>query len=251
MLGNTGYEGRFDFPARAEPPAIAYILASVPRSGSTFVSHLLWETGCLGAPLEYLNFEPGGPYGFASRSPEQQRQLWKSVVRRRTSPNGVFGAKLFPMQLQALEEGNPELLADAFATLLDGGKTRVVWLGRRDPVAHAISYARASLSGIWRKEQEGEGGTGVQFSVEAVDRAQRQLAAMQRAWDEMFEALAIRPLRLWYEDVVAEPDAAVAAVADVLGVHLDPAARVAVPAIERQSGDQAEWRRLYAEARAG
>lgn len=41
----TGYEEKFDFPYRSQPPERTYILASVPRSGSTYVSHLLWRTG--------------------------------------------------------------------------------------------------------------------------------------------------------------------------------------------------------------
>ncbi len=38
----TGYETQFDFPSREAPPELIYLLASVPRSGSTYVSHLLW-----------------------------------------------------------------------------------------------------------------------------------------------------------------------------------------------------------------
>ena len=81
---DTGYEGKFDFPARGQGPEQTYLLASVPRAGSTHFSHVLWRTGCLGAPLEYLNFLPLGPYGFAAKSPELQLQLWRSVLRRRT-----------------------------------------------------------------------------------------------------------------------------------------------------------------------
>src|ERR1700742_4128747 len=106
MLGEleTGYEGKFDFPGRTAPPDCVYLLATVPRTGSSYLSHLLWQTGCLGAPLEYLNFDPVGPYHFAANSPDQQQQLWRSVVQRRTSPNGMFGVKCFPSQLEALHE---------------------------------------------------------------------------------------------------------------------------------------------------
>src|SRR5437762_273022 len=152
----TGYEGKYDFPARADAPGLVYMLASVPRTGSTWLSHLLWQTGCLGAPLEYLNYEPAGPYGFANRSASQQQWLWRSALRRRTSPNGVFGLKCFPVQLQQLQETNPELLNEVLASVLSVQHPPcVVWLSRRDRVGHAISLARATLSGVWRKEQEG------------------------------------------------------------------------------------------------
>ena len=57
-------------PYRADSPEHAYLLATVPRTGSSFVSHLLWRSGCLGAPLEYLNFVATGPARLAIDSPE-------------------------------------------------------------------------------------------------------------------------------------------------------------------------------------
>ena len=121
---DTGYEGKFDFASRLERPELTYLLATVPRAGSTHFSHLLWRIGCLGAPLEYLNFEPAGPYGFAANSPELQRRLWRSVLRRRCSPNGVFGLKAFPPQLERLRERNPQLLEEVLATILPRGRQR-------------------------------------------------------------------------------------------------------------------------------
>src|SRR3954452_25422318 len=164
----TGYEGKFDFAARQQPPDLAYLLASVPRAGSTYFSHLLWGTGCLGAPLEYLNFEPAGPYGFAASSTELQRQLWRSVLRRRCSPNGAFGLKAFPPQLDQLQRKNPLLLDEVLATILPHDcPRRIVYLRRRDRLAQPVSYARATLSGVWRKEQESGPARAIDYSEEA------------------------------------------------------------------------------------
>lgn len=250
---DTGYEGKFDFPPRSGPPETAYMLATVPRTGSTFVSHLLWRTGCLGAPLEYLNFDPNGHYFFASSSPSTQQQLWRSVLRRRTSPNGVFGLKCFPTQLQLLEETNPPLLSEVLSTVLTGRRpARIIHLARRDRTAHAISLARAMLSGIWRAEQESEGGVDVDYSERAVERAIGMIDAQGAAWEEMFRELRVEPLRLLYEDVLADSEAAVSQVADYLGVQLDPGARVQVPEIRKQkAGDSADWASRYAQSRSG
>ena len=242
----TGYEREFDFPARPQGPQIAWLLATVPRSGSTYLSHVLWRTGCLGAPLEYLNFEPAGPYGFAANSPERQTEIWRHVLTHRTSPNGVFGLKGFPQQFQQLQEYNFELLKDALRTLAPGNASRVVQLKRRDRTAHSISYARALLSGVWRKEQEGEGGAEPEYSAVAVERAARLLDIQEDAWRQMFSDLRINPLNLWYEDVVADPDAACRAVAEYLDVELDPASNVEVPQVERQSrSGREEWMRRH------
>ncbi|HYD25784.1 MAG TPA: Stf0 family sulfotransferase [Croceibacterium sp.] len=232
----TGYEAEFDFPLREPAPERPYLFASVPRSGSTFVSHLLWATGCLGAPLEYLNFEPAGPYGQAHGSPEAQSAIWRSVLQRRTSPNGVFGLKAFPMQLEWLNEANPMLVGQVMRTLFPRGRPlRMVQLRRRDATAHAISYARALLSGIWRKEQEPANRPEPAYSSAAVEHGARLIAEQEAAWAAMCRDLRVDPLVIWYEDALAEPERTIASVAAYLGVALDPAAAIAVPAIERQS----------------
>ena len=248
LASETGYEGKFDFAPRAGQPAVTYLLATVPRTGSTLLSHALWASGCLGAPLEYLNFVSDGPYGFASGSPEAQQRLWESVIRRRCSPNGVFGLKAFPSQLEELRERNLALLSAALRVLLPGnGASKVVELRRRDRTAHAISYARAILSGVWRKEQEHGDAAEPEYSEAAVANAARLIEQQEGAWQAMYRDLALEPLVLWYEDVVADPDAATRAVAEFLGIELDPAARVEVPEIERQAQAGArEWAEQHA-----
>ena len=241
---DTGMEGKFDFPRRAAPPAIIYMLASVPRSGSSHLSHLLWASGCLGAPLEYLNYD--GPYAFAAHSPELQHGLWRSALQRRTSPNGVFGFKCFPSQLQALDETNRALLGEVMTAVMAGRSPRIVHLARRDRVAHMVSYARAMLTGISRKEEEGDGVV-VPYSEAALATAGHWIDSLSDAWEQMFRDLAVEPLRLWHEDVVADPGETVRKVADYLGVAIDPGAAVAVPAVLKQAeGDSRAWRERFA-----
>jgi trehalose 2-sulfotransferase len=245
----TGYEERFDFPVRGAVPERPWLLASVPRSGSTFVSHLLWASGCLGAPLEYLNFAPSGPFGFASESPTGQAELWRDVLRRRTAPNGVFGLKAFPLQLQELHRHNPALMAEVMGLMFPSReRARVVELRRRDRTAHAISYARATLSGIWRREQESKDRDEPSYSAQAMAQAEQLIALQEAVWQAMYRDLRIEPLTIWYEDVLSEPEAAVHAVASHLGVTVDPAAAVTVPTVERQSQAGA---RDWAERHAG
>ncbi len=238
---DTGYEEKFDFPLREGPPPRPYLLASVPRSGSTYVSHLLWRTGCLGAPLEYLNFEATGPYGFANDAPAKQHELWHAVLRRRTSPNGLFGLKAFPVQLEEIHRQNPRLMTEVIRLMLGkAAGSKVVQLRRRDRTAHAISMARAMLSGIWRKEQEAGDRPEPEYSELAVTRTAVLIEQQERGWSEMYRDLGILPLVVFYEDVLADPQGFVAAVAGYLGVELDPAAAIDVPEIERQSQKGAE-----------
>lgn len=244
----TGYEERYDFPYRADPPPHPYMIATVPRTGSSHFSHLLWRTGCLGAPLEYLNFLPTGPARLAISDPQQQTAMWRSLLHLRTSPNGVFGVKCFSLQLRELQQRNPALLREVFSMiLLRGAATRVVVLRRRDRIAHAISYARSALSGIWRKEQEAAGAATVDYSPDAVEQARAYIEQQEADWDLLLKELSIEPLTLWYEDVVEEPGESVTRFADFIGVTLDPAASVAIPMVEKQAEeDSRRWRERYA-----
>lgn len=245
----TGYEERYDFPYHTDPPLHPYMIATVPRSGSSYFSHLLWRTGCLGAPLEYLNFLPTGPARLAISDPQRQTALWRSLLHLRTSPNGVFGVKCFSLQLRELQLRNPGLLREVFGTMLmRGPATRVVALKRRDRVAHAISYARSALSGIWRKEQEAASGATVDYSPEAVEQAKVMIEQHEADWDMLLKELSIEPMILWYEDVVEEPDQAVTCVAEFIGVQLDPAASVTIPMVEKQAEDDSRrWRERYSD----
>lgn len=247
---DTGYEGKFDFPAGGpRGPERPYLLAAIPRTGSTWLSHLLWRTGCLGAPLEYLNFEPSGPFGFAANAPDAQARLWRSLLFRRTSPNGVFGLKAFPMQLEALVEANPPLLNAVLGTVLPRGRDRkILYLRRRDRAAHVVSYARALTSGVWRQEQEETLGAGADYSEEAVTTAERFIDLQERIWEKMFADLKVDPLPLFYEDVVGDPEAVVAGTAQWLGVAIDPDASIEVPEVRKQSeSDAVLWAGRYAE----
>ena len=182
-----------------------------------------------------------------SGSPDLQRRLWRSVLRRRCSPNGVFGLKAFPQQLEQLRRRNLPLLEEVFATILPQGRPRrIIYLRRRDRLAQTASYARASLSGIWRKEQESADAPRIEYSKEALEAAERGIAFQEAAWEQMFAELRIEPLLVWHEDVLADSAGAAEAVANYLEVLVQPQATVDVPPIEKQSeGNSREWVERY------
>lgn len=247
----TGHEARFDFPhTHLSAPRTPYLLASTPRAGSSLLSHRLWATGGLGAPLEYLNFAPLGPQGDGANEPTRQMRYWQNALVTRTSPNGVFGVKTFPLQMEELNRDNPALLRAVFQTLFaQKERSRIVFLKRRDRVAHAISYARAMQTGLWRREQELAADDRLpqpEYSGRMVEQAARLLQAQERAWDGMIADLRLRPLVVWHEDVLENPEQTVTAIAQYLGVTLRADMACDVPTIERQAQDNADaWRAAY------
>ena len=155
------------------------------------------------------------------------------------------------MQLDQLQRSNPPLLSEVLATVLPADKPRrIIYLRRRDRLAQVVSYARASLSGVWNKAQESRNLAPLVYSQDALDAAERGIALQESVWARMFKDLRITPLELWHEDILGDPDRASRKVADYLGVTVRPEARVEIPAIEKQSvNDAGEWIARYAESR--
>jgi LPS sulfotransferase NodH len=178
--------------------------------------------------------------------------LWHSVLRRRCSPNGVFGLKAFPQQMDELEDKNPQLLEEVLGLFLSRQRPRhVIYLRRRDRVAQAVSYARADLSGVWHRKQESAASAKIEYSQQALESAERGIELLEGVWARMFQDLQIEPLNLWHEDVLANPSEASRRVADYLGARIDPAAAVDVPEVLKQSeGDSPKWIERYASSRS-
>lgn len=245
----TGYEPAFDFPAQPQGPRLAYLLAAVPRAGSTWLSHQLWASGCLGAPLEYLNFKPGGLYGHAADLPHEQARLWRHALATRTSPNGVFGLKSFPGQLHHVQQFNPALWRRRCASCSAQVLPERWWncaaaTGRRTrcpmPARCSAAFGAPSRNGR-------EGRNPPSRPRQWAGRG-RMLDQQHEGWQAMNRDLDIVPLVLWFEDALADPAGAVVLVADYLGVPLDLAARVEVPAIMQQAQEGAlDWVRRLGE----
>ncbi len=136
------YEDQFseekDFPIVSKPSKVL-IIASTARSGSHMLGHALYETNKFGFPLEYAQ---------AKNLEEWKRRLgcddiigvMKELMRRRTSPNGVFGIKIHYSHLEQFGgfENLVKLFPDAYYILLN----------REDVLEQAVSLSIASQTGV-------------------------------------------------------------------------------------------------------
>src|SRR4051794_27948876 len=115
-----------------------YAICATPRSGSSLLCDLLWRCRSMGKPREYFN-----PRGYMLRFAEDNGLMCEAnvvdfpryletVLGEFSTPNGVFGTKLFPMQLQKLM---------SFAAGRGFLRTCTFFLmSRRDVVAQAVSW---------------------------------------------------------------------------------------------------------------
>ncbi|MCC7276353.1 MAG: hypothetical protein IT561_27055 [Alphaproteobacteria bacterium] len=222
-----------------------YFLATAHRCGSHLLADLLTATGEMGVPAEYFNIfhvaEPmarrldlGYPLGV-------ERYL-EAVIRLRTTPNGVFGAKAHGDQIRHF------LPAPATRRLL--ARSRFVRLRRRDAVAQAISFDLALQTNAWLETRQSVDRSrprlDTTFIAWRIDRLLARIAAADQLWDNLFDANGVTPLELWYEDLLADPDTACRAVCALVGVKPRERFELSQSRFLRQDDPQkAEWRERY------
>jgi LPS sulfotransferase NodH len=96
-----------------------------------------------------------------------------------------------------------------------------VLLLRRDRLRQAVSYHRAITSNVWWQHDHARGVPATYPDVRHILDLHDLLESQERAWRRYFRRSGIEPLTLHYEDVVANPAAAVRAIAAHVGVATD------------------------------
>lgn len=215
-----------------------YAICTIPRSGSNFLCQILAATGVMGRPLEWFN----GPGRRALDHPDypDEAELQLSAIRDLgATGNGVYGLKLFPEQFAAVEHLR-------WVERLPG--LCFVHLRREDMLGSALSWARALQTGQYRS-------TAPRFAESVYDaaliaRCLGDLARNEARWRLWFAQNGLRPLVLDYARVIADPLAAVQAVADLLG--LDGPVTLGPDGVDLRIQADAEtdiWRRRFIEER--
>ena len=139
-------DARFDRPD-FEGQGADYIICSIPRSGSTLLAYLLRDCGGMGVPHEYLH--PTVHLPVLARRFQSIRQdgavdldlYLRSLRKRRSTANGVFGLKAHFNQLARL------LHIPSVGRFFEGAQ--LIRIRRRDLIRQAISYYAADATGVW------------------------------------------------------------------------------------------------------
>lgn len=234
------YGSEFDFPNFDTLPRREYMLAALPRSGSTFLAMEMWRTGVMGAPMEYLNALFASIIGhrlMIRNINEEMLTYWSGVKRLRTSANGVFGYKMFISFYLEFGKGCPEMLHCLTPD-------KVVFLTRSSLTEQAVSYSRAIRSDSWfydvRERERPE--YDADHILQCIDSLQYQLDF----WHELFELTGTSVHHVSYEDVLDDPRGVLEGIADFLGVKIHPEVAIALPHIKIQrDAESVEWVRRF------
>jgi len=240
-------DSAFDFP-RSVAMRRSYIVASTPRSRSAMFCAQLWKTGVLGAPFEYLDY-PGGQFGseMAKRlEPASHADYLAKVVACRTSRNGVFGVKVNFKDFQ-------ETLVRAPETLNMLSPTTHIYFDRQDKLAQAVDMARA-LAGDKQVSGREQVAPPLRYDRNLISKCLGSLERGRLGWMRWFEANAVVPFVVTYEDLAADPTGVVRDIVKLLGVQDDEPEEIHPPTeVETRSNRINEkWAsRFRREIRAG
>lgn len=260
----------------ADTPERTYLVCATPRSGSTLLCETLRASGVAGRPLEHFEVlrETGLPpqprWYFPGRvtaevdallaadeagnpGDETPEAWWARVLELGTGAgDGVWGGKLmwghvpdFLARVRELPGLADSDLDEALRALLGDG-LRLVYVRREDQVAQAVSLWRAVQTQSWRAADGGTAGTAsddAQYAFSGIDRLVRLLEHDDAAWRRWFAETGREPLHVTFDELSADPTAAVARTLRFLGLPTDS---VPAPATRRQGDDRnAEWIERY------
>jgi trehalose 2-sulfotransferase len=203
-----------------------YAICAEARSGSIFFSRILQSTGILGVPWEWFH-DP-----VLVRALEADPRQFDALVDSSATPNGVYALKVFSPHFELARKLR---WAERLPNL------HFVHLERSDLLGQAISLARALQTGQYKADQAALGEA--RYDRRAIADCLARLAYGRARWHCWFARNGLDPLRLAYEDIVEDPQRAVARVAAHIGLGEEPRAdlaKVDLP-VQRDSVSE-EWR---------
>ncbi len=240
--------------ARTAPPQVAtrasYLICATPRTGSYLLCDLLEATGVAGRPTEYL-LAGYRKYWTEQWGTSTYREYHERILCAGTTPNGVFGTKVHGAQLleflrlatgraRTCMEDRPAVVAAWFPDPI------YIWSRRRDAVAQSVSWAKARQTNLWWDTDAPPApplGTpmpdALRFDFGFIERSMYSLVEWDGVWRAHFDATGIKPVVVWYEDMLADYRGTVDRVLDVLGVER-PGTVGSEPGFRRQADGTSE-----------
>lgn len=233
-------------------PHTSYMICATPRSGSSLLSEALKNTGLVGIPDEY----------FLSQNRRLWQKTWNSptfsaymaeVLRRGTSPNGVFGTKMmwgYFGQFRKEMQYNPGKHYRTVHEELDSvfPKLSYIWIRRRDKVRQAVSHARARQTNIWAVTDEAVPGTIRKpvFSFLQLHFMVCELEAHDAAWQRYFAIHDISPYIVFYEDFVEHYEETILNIMGYLHIPISEEIQFAPRRLQKQAdAESEEWVQRY------
>ncbi|MEL6571722.1 MAG: Stf0 family sulfotransferase [Pseudomonadota bacterium] len=196
-----------------------YILCTSPRSGSTLLCDLLWQTGVAGKPNSF--FRPQSIPNWCDRwglTPTTittfDQTYLATAITKGAMGTGTFGLRIMHNNLAPLlgrlkemfgQTNDVAVLTEAF------GPLKFLHLNRSDKVAQAVSLAMAEQTGLWHKNADGSDRENFHlapeptYTYESVAHELKILTDEAKGWPSWFAANSVTPLYVDYETLSQRP----------------------------------------------
>jgi len=168
-----------------------------------------------------------------------------------TNNTGVFGLRLqrhsfdfFMRQTDILYPGHSSDLGRFRAAF---GETLFIHLSRANKLEQAVSYVKASQTGLWHMAPDGTELERLSepqepvYDAEEIASQLKSLRAQDKAWEEWFVQENISPLRILYDDLSADPIAVLVRILEALGLDREAASGVSPPVAKLSDDTNRRW----------
>lgn len=243
-------------------PSLNYVICTAPRTGSTLLAEALSGTGRAGRPNEYFDiYDYNERFWRRTLGIASDAEYFERVVAAATTANGVFGLKLLWHQMPAILA---KLKASPAAAAAEGslhrllcdrlGEPRYVWMRRHNKLAQAISYYRASRTGLWRSVDTRTGpretaDRELPFDFALIEKYLEAVTHFDACWHEYFRRHRVKVLMIVYENFVEAYDSTVHSVLDFLEIPRE-GVEVAAPRLQRQADSRSgDWEQRFLDMR--
>ncbi len=203
-------------------PTVSYGILTLPRSGSTFLCHLLTATEVAGYPIEHLRVPA---FTLAKYCNFDHIRLLRTLFTHRISLNGVFGTKFISHFLQDFEtlETGLEKIFSSF--------DKYIYLLRKDKLAQAISILLAEKTEVWHIDNQNimlnyqDELESIVIDDELLDEVNQKLyfiGQQQEYIDKVLKTYQISPLVIEYENLVEDVEDNIQKILDYLEISTLP-----------------------------
>lgn len=241
----------------------SYLICTTPRSGSTLLCKLLAATGKAGYPDSHFH-SPSisdwmGYYGISPEKFATERELliaiFKAAHVRGMGHSGIFGLRLqknsFDYFLQKLRVLYPDQSSDSKRIQVAFGKTLIIHLVRRNKLDQAISYVKATQTGLWHKAPDGtelerlSAPAEPEYDADAIARHMAELTSMDVQWNSWFVKEGVDPVIIRYDDLSDDPTGVLGELLVHLGLDREIASDIVVPVAKLADATNSRWARRF------
>ena len=229
------FEGHYDV-VNSVAPKKTILIASTPRSGSHMLGHTMIKTAQMGVPFEYCN-PPIMRQWKQELGLETVQEVMTTLMKKRTSSNGVFSLK---MHLEHL---------DAFGGLAETisffPNVKIIRIVRSDLLRQAVSLSVAGQTGIWISGQTGKGQE-AKYSKVLIEDCIHNLIGQNYKWSKQIAEHNLSSLTVEFEQFIDDPGTVITQIAKFADIDTSTIPKIEAPATLKQSGPRsADWCEKY------